>query len=143
MTRLFAVGILALATIGCSTTVPTSPSALDTASAAIVGSSVTTANSGHNEQKVTVHFYSDEYMGGGNLHIENLPVTITGFPSKTLLEGLNTGKQGQVAIWLPSADTTMQVETQQSNGFCPNTVQVPLPLHGNVDSWILIHQACF
>lgn len=142
MTRLFAVGILAFATIGCSTTVSTSPSALDTASAAIVGSSVTT-NSGHNEQKVTVHFYSDEYMGGGNLHIENLPVTITGFPSNTLLEGLNTGKQGQVAIWLPSADTTMQVETALWEGFCSVTMQVPLPLHGNVDSWILIHQACF
>jgi hypothetical protein len=91
---------------------------------------------------VTVHFYSDEFMGGGNIHIVGLPVTITSFSSETTLH-VTTGKQGQVSVWLPSADTTMTVETEQWEGFCSTvTENVPLPLHGNVDSWILIHQAC-
>jgi hypothetical protein len=143
MTRLLGIGILAFAAISCSTNPPTAPSALDREAAAVVGSSITTASSGNNEQKVIVHFQSDEYMGGGNIHIQSLPVKITGLPSGTVLNGLTTGKQGQVTIWLPSADTTMQVETTQWNGFCSVTVQVPLPLHGNVDSWILIHRDCF
>ena len=142
MTRLFGIGILAFAVISCSTNSPTSPSALDPESAAVVDSSITTASSGNHEQKVIVHFYSDEYMGGGNIHIQGLPVKITGFPSGTVLDGLTTGKQGQVAVLLPLADTTMQVETTEWDGFCSVTVQLPLPLHGNVDSWILIHRVC-
>lgn len=141
--KLVGVVILFFAIVGCSTNLPTSPSALDPGPAAIVGGTVTTASAGNNEQKVTVHFYSDEYMGGGNLHIVNLPVTITSFPSGIIQDGLTTGKQGQVTVWLPSTDTTMQVDTQEWGGYCSTTGQRSLPLHGNVDSWILIHRDCF
>ena len=138
--KLVGVGILAFAIIGCSTNPPTSPSALDPASAAI-GSSRTAASMGRTEQKVTVHFYSDDDDLGGNIHIVGLTATITGSPSGTIVPGI-TGRQGQVSIWLPSTDTAMQVVTEQWNGFCSATVQLPLPVHGNVDSWILIHKAC-
>ena len=141
--KLVGVGILLFAVIGCSTNLPTSPSALDPAQATVVGGTVTTASVGNNVQKVTVHFYSDEFMGGGNLHIVNLPVTITSFPSGIIQSGLTTGKQGQVTAWLPSADTTMQVDTAEWDGYCSGTEQRSLPLHGNVDAWILIHRDCF
>jgi hypothetical protein len=141
--KLVGVVILFFAIVGCSTNLPTSPSALDPAPAAIVGGTVTAASAGNNVQKVTVHFYSDEYMGGGNLHIVNLPVIITSFPSGTIQDGLTTGRQGQVSVWVLSTDTTMQVDTAEWGGYCSAMEQRSLPLHGNVDSWILIHQGCF
>jgi hypothetical protein len=138
--KLLRVGVLAFAVIGCSTNPPTSPSAGDP-SLASIRSSIATASVGRDVQKTTVHFYSDDDELGGNIHIAGLPVTITGQFSGTVVAD-ETGRQGSVTVWLPSTDTSATVATEQWHGFCPVTVQLPLPLHGNVDSWILIHQAC-
>ena len=138
--KLLGVGILAFVVIGCSTNPPTSPSATDPSSTA-TSSIIATVSAGNAVQKAAVHFYSDDDELGGNIHIVGLPVTITGEPSGTVVP-VETGKQGSVTVWLPSTDLSMTVTTEQWDGFCSVTVQLPLPLHGNVDSWILIHQAC-
>ena len=138
--KLLGVGMLAFVVSGCSTNPPTSPSATDPSSTAI-GSVIATVSAGNAVQRATVHFYSDDDELGGNIHIVGLPVTITGEPSNTVVPG-ETGKQGSVTVLLPSTDLSMTVTTEQWDGFCSVTAQLPLPLHGNVNSWILIHQAC-
>ena len=99
-------------------------------------------------QKVTLYFYDDDPVLGGNVNIVGLHVTVTAAfaPFELLSEG-ETGKLGSVTFSIPATYTSIAI-TNGTSGvdggvedcFIAQTVTRDLPLRRR-DGWIYIHHS--
>jgi hypothetical protein len=142
--RIILFALVATLAVGCTADSPLSPSDPLLASVPESASADTKASS----QKVTLYFYDDDPVLGGNVNIIGLHVTvIAAIAPFELLSEAETGKLGSVTFSIPPSYTSIAITNGTSGvdggvGDCyvAQTVTRDLPLRRR-DGWIYIHHS--
>jgi hypothetical protein len=135
--RRLGIVVVVVGAVACGTT-PTTPSAVVSMGTAVLATQADRPDDHTPGTKaVTIYFNARELPLYGHYHLTGLPVHLTGYPSNwTYLE--YTGKQGTVKADFPKTDTSVHVQTELWNGWCPEQQDVPIPYVPR-ENWVNMH----